>query len=101
MWHASDGRHLSGQRSRAIWMQTTGAALLAVKRCSLARVLMPALDGRSARRLLYLAAVWVDWRQQEPCQGTVDAEPVIGPACHGGDRHLRNSIIVTPWSVCP
>ena len=39
------------------WMQTTGAALLAVNRCSPARVWMPAQDSRSAHGLLYLAAV--------------------------------------------
>jgi hypothetical protein len=39
------------------WLQTTGAALLAVKRCSMARVQVPAHDGRCAHRLLYLAAV--------------------------------------------
>ena len=38
-------------------MQTTGATLLAAKRCSLARALMPAQDSRSAHGLLYLAAV--------------------------------------------
>ena len=38
-------------------MQTVGTVLLAVKRCSIARVRMPARDGRSAHRLLYLAAV--------------------------------------------
>ena len=42
------------------WLQTTGAALLAVKWCSLARVLMPAQDGRRARELLYFAAVLGD-----------------------------------------
>ncbi len=40
------------------WMQTTGAALLAVEWCSLARVRMAAQDSRSAHGLLYLAAVW-------------------------------------------
>ena len=42
-------------RTRAFWMQTTGAAMLAVKRCSIARVRMPAHDGRSAHRLQCLA----------------------------------------------
>jgi hypothetical protein len=32
----------------SIWMQTTGAYLLAVNRCSPARVRMPAQDSRSA-----------------------------------------------------
>jgi hypothetical protein len=43
-------------RALAFWMQTTGASLLAVKRCSPARVRMPAKDGRSAPGLLYRAA---------------------------------------------
>ena len=38
-------------------MRTIGAVLLAVKRCSLARVRMVAQDGRSAHGLLYLAAI--------------------------------------------
>jgi hypothetical protein len=47
----------SGQRGQTTWMQTVGAAMLAVKRCSIARVRMLAHDSRSAHRLLYLAAV--------------------------------------------
>jgi hypothetical protein len=43
--------------SLAIWMQTTGAALLAVKRCSLVRVPMVAQDRHGTYGLLYLAAV--------------------------------------------
>jgi hypothetical protein len=38
-------------------MQTMGAALLAVEPCGLAHALATAQDGRSACRLLYLAAV--------------------------------------------
>ena len=41
----------------ATWMQTTGTALLTVTRCSLARVWVPAQDGRSVHGFLYLAAV--------------------------------------------
>jgi hypothetical protein len=41
-------------------MQTTGAPLLVIERCSLARVLMHAQDGRSAHGLLYRAAVLGD-----------------------------------------
>ena len=44
-------------------MQTTGATLLATKRRSLVRVLMPVRDGRSAYGLLDLAAVRDDRRQ--------------------------------------
>ncbi len=45
-------------------MQTTGAALLAIKRSSLLSMSMPAQSGHSAYRLLYLAAVWDDWRSK-------------------------------------
>ena len=38
-------------------MQTTGAALLATKRCSLVRVLVAVHDGRNAHGLPYLTAV--------------------------------------------
>jgi hypothetical protein len=41
----------------SVWMQTTGAALLAVKRCGLVHVWMPAPDSRYAHGLLYLVAV--------------------------------------------
>jgi hypothetical protein len=57
MWRASDGQHLSGQRYRAIWMQTSGTALLAAERCSLVRMWMAAQDSRSTHGLLYFAAV--------------------------------------------
>ena len=46
----------------AFWMQTTGAALLAIKQCSLVRVWMPAQDGRSAHGLLYLLLYGTDPR---------------------------------------
>jgi hypothetical protein len=46
-------------------MQTTGAALPVVKRCSLSRLLMPGQDGHSVHGLLYLAAVREDCCQQE------------------------------------
>ena len=52
----------------AFWMQTTGAALLAVEWCSLARVRMAAQDSRSAHGLLYLAA----GPEQEHGQGRID-----------------------------
>ncbi len=56
----------------ALWMQTTGACLLAVNGCSLARVRMSAQDSRSAHGLLYLAAVRNDAREQGHCQDHVD-----------------------------
>jgi hypothetical protein len=42
------------------------------QRCSPARVLMPAHDGRSAHGLLYLVAVQDDGYQQEHCQPCLD-----------------------------
>ena len=45
------------QGALAFWMQTTGAALLAVERRSPLRVQMTAQDRRSAHALLYLVAV--------------------------------------------
>ena len=60
----------------AFWMQTTGASLLAVNRCSPAHVRTLAQDSRSAHGLLYLAAVRDDEREQEHCQGRID----VGPA---------------------
>jgi hypothetical protein len=60
-WHACGvppmGQHLSGQRCRAFWMQTSGTALLAAERCSPVRVLTAGEDSRSAHGLLYFAAV--------------------------------------------
>jgi hypothetical protein len=55
-------------------MQTTGAFLLAVNRCSSARVLTDAQDSSSAHGLLYLAAGRADRRKEEHCQGMVDVE---------------------------
>jgi hypothetical protein len=64
------------QRARCtpetIWMQTVGTALLAVNRCSPARVWATFQDSRSAHGLLYLAAVRDDRREQEHCQSRVD-----------------------------
>ena len=48
---------LRGLEPLAFWMQTTGAALLAVERCIRARLRMTAQDGRSVHGLLYFAAV--------------------------------------------
>jgi len=53
-------------------MQTTGAALLAVKRCSPARVLMAAQDSRSTHGLLHLAAVRTGSHEQEHRQTRLD-----------------------------
>jgi hypothetical protein len=80
------GSHIGTQRARslheAIWMQTTGAALVAAKQCSLACVLMPAQDSRSAHGLLYPAAVRDDSCQQERCQVWIDIE--LTPAADAG-----------------
>jgi hypothetical protein len=60
--------------SLTTWMQTTGAALLAVKRCSLVWVRSAAQDGRRVCGLLYFAAVPADWHEREHRQGTVDTD---------------------------
>jgi len=62
---------LAGLR-RALWMQTVGTTLLAVKLCSIVRVRMPAYDSHSAQGLPYLAAVWDDGREQEHRQGRIE-----------------------------
>jgi hypothetical protein len=59
----------------AVWMQTTGAVLLAVKQGSLLCMWLPAQDGRSVRGLLYPTAVRDDPHQQGNCQGRVDINP--------------------------
>jgi hypothetical protein len=56
----------------AFWMQTSGAVLLVVRRCSVTRAWTSAHDGCSAHGLLYLTAVRHDGREQERCQGCVD-----------------------------
>jgi hypothetical protein len=66
----------------AFWMQTTGAPLLAVSGCSSPRVWTLAQDSRSAYGLLYLAAVWAGWHEQEPRQGTIDSGPSLVRHCH-------------------
>jgi len=68
----ASGLRLRGLEPLALWMQTTGASLLAVSRCSSPRVWTLAQDSPSAYGLLYLAAVWADWRGQEHRQGRVD-----------------------------
>ena len=47
------------------WMRTMGENLIAVERCSLARMWVSAQGGRSAHALLYLAAVLTNCRKQE------------------------------------
>jgi hypothetical protein len=56
-------------------MQTTGATLLAVEPCCVARMLTTVQEGRSASGLLYLVAVSADWREQEHRQEAVDTDP--------------------------
>ena len=48
----------------AAWMQTTGAVLPAVKKCSLPLMWLPAQDRRSAPGLLNLTAVQNDGHEQ-------------------------------------
>ena len=55
-------------------MQTTGAALLAVRRCSLVRMRMLAQDSRCAYGLLYVAAV------QPQSLGNLDAAARPSPS---------------------
>jgi hypothetical protein len=68
---------LRGLEPLAFWMQTTGAALLAVSRCSPPYVRTLAQGSRGAHGLLYLAAVQTDWRHQGHRQEAVDADPSL------------------------
>ena len=63
-----------GLRRPVLWMQTIGAALVAIKQCSPVRMSMPAQGGRSVHRLLYLAAVRRRQRREQ--------EQASRPACH-------------------
>jgi hypothetical protein len=56
LWQSATARGLHGPND-AVWMQTTGASLIAVERCSLDRMWMPARGSRSAHALLYPVAV--------------------------------------------
>jgi hypothetical protein len=60
-----------------IWLQTTGASLLAVPRCSPRHVRTPVQDSRSAHGLLYLAAVQND--SHHLIRRNLHASP--GPVC--------------------
>jgi hypothetical protein len=51
----------SGLFVAAVWMQTTGTALLVAERRSIGRLRTPAQGSRSVHGLLYLAAVRDDW----------------------------------------
>jgi hypothetical protein len=61
-------------------MLTTGATLIAVERCSLDRMWMPAQGSRSAYALLCLAAVRYDWREHQPCRAA--GPPLRFPGLH-------------------
>jgi hypothetical protein len=78
-----------------IWMQTIGATLVVVERCSPVRTRMPAHGSRSARTLLYLAAVRDDWREHQPCR-------VRGPTrfqvCAPGSAQVMESVA---WTALP
>jgi hypothetical protein len=82
-------------RCTTLWMQTIGATLVAVERCSLVRIWMPAHGSRSAGALLYLAAVRDDWREHQPC-------PVRGPirfqVCAAGPAQVMESVA---WTALP
>jgi hypothetical protein len=73
--------------SLAVWMQTSGTALLAVERCSLVRVWMAAQDSHSAYGLLYLAAVRDDrhHRIRRVCQSL----PRPGACCLASNDGCR------------
>jgi len=61
-----------GGHEMRFWMRTTGTALLAVQRRSVAGLRASVRDSRSAHGLLYLAAVWDEKRKKEHCQDHVD-----------------------------
>jgi hypothetical protein len=93
MWRASDGQHLSGQRYRAIWMQTSGTALLAAERCSLVRMWMAAQDSRSTHGLLYFAAV----RDDRHHLIRSDLQPGPLPAHPDYDQPKYGSTVRSRW----
>ena len=85
-------------RCTVFWMQTTGAALLAVKRCSLAWMRSAAQDGHSVCGLLYSAAVSADWREQEHRQETVDTDPSLVRHAQAVGQRRSTALIAT---ACP
>lgn len=87
------GEHL------ALWMQTTGAALLGIEQRSVVRLWVFAQDGRSAPGLLYLAAVRDDWREQERCQGRVDI-PLVSLTAPEAAGVTAVGIVIHGRSVC-
>src|SRR4051812_7285929 len=79
------------------------------QKCSPARALMPALDGRSAHRLLYLSAVRDDSYQAEHCQADVDINLArsLVRVCRSSSPSLTNapkldaaSIFIEPALCC-
>jgi hypothetical protein len=78
-------------------MQTTGAALVAAKWCSLIRVPLPAQGSPSAYGLLYLAAVRDHLHEHQACcraaapRGAPVAGLCVGDAGSAGAPHCRTA----------
>lgn len=75
---ATSPRSALVQTRLSILMQTVGTTLLAVRRCSVARVWMSAQDSRSVHRLLYLAAVWTGTCQPKRRPSSARQHPTRG-----------------------
>ena len=105
----SDAWSTSGPRREALWMQTSGATLLATKRHSLIRALMAVSDGRCAHGLLYLAAVrrrqtraghWVAEQAHQDLP-TVLIVPSLVPGQSGHGSQLKAAPRVSRVSASP
>src|SRR5215472_15418642 len=70
-----DARGWDARESAGSFPRTVGTLLLGFNDAAPTRVLTPDRDSRSGHRLLYLAAVRDDRREQEHCQGRVDIGP--------------------------
>jgi hypothetical protein len=86
MRHGSSAGWFMGNRASAscdvgLFVRTVGTTLLAVELCSSVHVRMLVQNGRSEHGVLYLTAVWDDWREQEYRQGTIDTDPVDDLFC--------------------
>ncbi len=84
----------SGLFVAAVWMQTIRVVLIAIKQCSPVCMSTPAQGGRSAHKLLYLAAVWDDWHEQEHRQGMIDTDPSLQVVCRCGHRWWSELIMM-------
>ena len=84
---------IQGLELTAFWMQTTGACLFAVERCSPVRVWMAAQDSRSAHGLLYFAAVRDD--RHHLIRRLCHVQPL--PAHSAADLPKRYSVVCSGW----